>query len=216
MSNQQRNVLAALAQGGNPQTQHVETEIKIAAELALRDGVFQVAVVALLGVLVIGASIFGYFYFHYQHVVDDRIASGPIFASVSQIYAAPREVRDGQKLSAGAIAADLRQAGYNGNSQLGTYQLNGDNIFIKPGPESYHNTDGATINTSGGTVQSITAENGAALSAYELEPQLIGRHRVREGVGEARAPPLVRRFRVRGGERFEARRVAASRHGPIQ
>src|SRR6202000_2430170 len=135
--------------------------------------VFQIAVVALLGVLVIGASIFGYFYFHYQHVVDDRIASGPIFASVSQIYAAPREIRDGQKLSVAVIAADLRQAGYNGNSQLGTYQLNGDNIFIKPGPESYHNTDGATINTGGGTVQSITAENGAALSAYELEPQLI-------------------------------------------
>ena len=69
--------------------------------------------------------------------------------------------------------ADLRQAGYNSNPQLGTFQLNGDNIFIKPGPESYHNTDGATINTSGGVVQSITAENGVALSAYELEPQLI-------------------------------------------
>ena len=135
--------------------------------------VFQIALAAVLGILVIGASVFGYFYYHYQHVVDDRIASGPIFASVSQIYAAPREVRDGQKLTANVIAADLRQAGYNSNSQLGTYQLNGDNIFIKPGPESYHNTDGATINTSGGTVQSITAENGAALSAYELEPHLI-------------------------------------------
>jgi penicillin-binding protein 1B len=134
---------------------------------------FQIALIALLGVMVVGASVFSYFYYHYQHVVDDRIASGPIFASVSQIYAAPREVRDGQKLSASSIAADLRQAGYNSNSQLGTYQLNGDNIFIKPGTESYHNTDGATINTSGGTVQSITAENGAALSAYELEPQLI-------------------------------------------
>jgi penicillin-binding protein 1B len=134
---------------------------------------FQITLIVLLGIMVVGASVFGYFYYHYQHVVDDRIASGPIFASVSQIYAAPREVRDGQKLSAGAIAADLRQAGYNSNSQLGTYQLNGDNIFIKPGTESYHNTDGATINTSGGTVQSITAENGAALSAYELEPQLI-------------------------------------------
>jgi penicillin-binding protein 1B len=143
------------------------------ASRLIHSRLFQIAVVALLGVLVIGASVFGYFYYHYQHVVDDRIASGPIFASVSQIYAAPREVRDGQKLSANAIAADLRQAGYNGNSQLGTYQLNGDNIFIKPGPESYHNTDGATINTSGDVVQSITAENGAALSAYELEPQLI-------------------------------------------
>jgi penicillin-binding protein 1B len=131
-----------------------------------------VLIVALAGLLVF-AAVFGYFYYHYQQVVDDRLASGPIFASVSQIYAAPREVRNGQKLSAAMIAADLRQAGYNGNPQLGTFQLNGDNIFIKPGPQSFHTTDGATINTTGGTVQSITAENGVALSAYELEPQLI-------------------------------------------
>jgi penicillin-binding protein 1B len=139
----------------------------------LHSRLFRITLVGLLGVLVAGFAVFGYFYFHYQRVVNDRLASGPIFASVSQIYAAPREVRDGQKLSASLIAADLRRTGYNTNPQLGTFQLNDDNIFIKPGPESYHNTDGATINTSGGTVQSITAENGAALSAYELEPQLI-------------------------------------------
>jgi penicillin-binding protein 1B len=139
----------------------------------LHSRLFRFTLIGLLGLLVVGSLVFGYFYYHYQRVVDDRIASGPIFASVSQIYAAPREIRDGQKLSAGSVAADLRQAGYNANTQLGTFQLNGDSIFIKPGPESYHNTDGATINTSGGTVQSITAENGAALSAYELEPQLI-------------------------------------------
>src|SRR5271170_6718975 len=139
----------------------------------LHSRLFRIALVGFLAVLVVCSLIFGYFYYHYQRVVDDRLASGPIFASVSQIYAAPREVRDGQKLSAAAIAADLRQAGYNSNNKLGTFQLNGDNIFIKPGPESYHNTDGATINTSDGVVQSITAENGVALSAYELEPQLI-------------------------------------------
>jgi penicillin-binding protein 1B len=139
----------------------------------LHSRLFRFALVGLLGVLVIGAAVFGYFYHHYQRVVDDRFANGDTFASVSQIYAAPREVRDGQKLSASAIAADLRHAGYNNNPKLGIFQLNGDNIFIKPGAESYHNTDGATINTSDGVVQSITAENGVSLSAYELEPQLI-------------------------------------------
>jgi penicillin-binding protein 1B len=129
--------------------------------------------VAAIAVVAVGAIVFSYFYVHYQHVVDDRLNAGPIFSSVSQIYAAPREVRAGQKLTAASIAADLRQAGYNNNPQLGTFQLNGDNIFIKPGQESYHNTDGATINTSGGTVQSITAENGVTLTGYELEPQLI-------------------------------------------
>jgi penicillin-binding protein 1B len=124
--------------------------------------------IAMLACLAIGAVIFGIAYFHYQHVVDDRLAAGPLFASESQIYAAPREVRPGQKFTAAAIADDLRRANYNNNPQLGTYKLNGDTIFIKPGPESYHSTDGATIDTTGGVVQKITAENGVALAAYDL------------------------------------------------
>jgi len=129
--------------------------------------------ITVLGCLAIGVAVFGFAYFHYQHVVDDKLAAGPLFASESQIYAAPREVRPGQKLTAASIASDLRRANYNGNPKLGTFQLNGDTIFIKPGAESYHSTDGATIDTTGGVVQKITAENGAALAAYDLEPQLI-------------------------------------------
>jgi penicillin-binding protein 1B len=124
--------------------------------------------VILVCVILVGIA-FGYDYFKYEKIVDDRLASGPIFANVSQIYAAPREV--------------LR-AGYNVNPQLGTYQLQGDSIEIKPGPQSYHSTDGATITTghttsadgetnSDSVVESIAADNGAPLAAYQLEPQLI-------------------------------------------
>lgn len=130
-------------------------------------------IVVVLAVMLVGACVFGYFYHHYETVVDDRLAAGPLFANVAQIYAAPREIRNGQKMTADLIAQDLRRAGYNGNPQLGSFQVNGDNILIKPGPQSYHAPDGATINTANGVVQSITAENGAALRAYELEPQLI-------------------------------------------
>ena len=131
-----------------------------------------VAIFLVVGVVAI------YFYQHYKTVVDDRLAAGPLFAPVAQIYAAPREVRTGQSLTADEIALDLRRAGYAANSQLGTYELRGtDTIFIKPGAQSYHSTDGATIVTTtgpdGGKVQSITAENGAPLAAYQLEPQLI-------------------------------------------
>ncbi|WP_260704974.1 transglycosylase domain-containing protein [Edaphobacter flagellatus] len=149
------------------------TRTSLIERLHLENRFVRMALVAVLGCLVIAVAFFGYLYFKYERIVDDRLKNGPIFANVSQIYAAPREVRDGQKLTASAIASDLRRAGYNSNPQLGTYQLNGDSIFIKPGPESYHTTDGATISTSGGVVQKITAENSAELSAYELEPQLI-------------------------------------------
>lgn len=122
---------------------------------------------------VIGASVFGYYYFQYRGLVAERLAQGPLFAASAQIYAAPQEVRPEQHLSASAIAASLRRAGYNVNPQLGSYELRGDSILIKPGPQSYLAMDGATIKTTDGEVQSITAENGAALSAYKLEPQLI-------------------------------------------
>jgi penicillin-binding protein 1B len=122
---------------------------------------------------VIGASVFGYYYLKYRGLVAERLAQGPLFAASAQIYAAPQEIRPEQQLSASAIAASLRRAGYNTNPQLGSYELRGDSILIKPGPQSYLAMDGATIKTTGGEVQSITAENGAALSAYKLEPQLI-------------------------------------------
>jgi penicillin-binding protein 1B len=134
-------------------------------------------VFGLVGMLAF-AGVVSFYYFKYQKFVDQRLAAGPLFANAAQIYAAPKEVRTGQKLSASSIAQDLRSAGYNSNPQLGTYRLSGNAISIKPGPESYHSTDGATITTGAdddGTPQvtAITAENGAALAAYELEPQLI-------------------------------------------
>ncbi|MGA7156300.1 MAG: transglycosylase domain-containing protein [Acidobacteriaceae bacterium] len=129
--------------------------------------------VLILAFVVIGASIFSYYYFQYRGLVAERLAKGPLFPPVAQIYAAPQEVRPGQELSASQIAAALRRAGYNSNPQLGSYELRGGSILIKPGSESYLAMDGATIATTDGQVQSITAENGAALSAYKLEPQLI-------------------------------------------
>jgi penicillin-binding protein 1B len=129
-------------------------------------------VVALLCV-VIFASIFGYYYFKYQKIVDDRLAAGPLFANTAQIFSGSREVRPGQRLTVASIAQQLRSAGYNSNPQLGTFELNGETIRIKPGPQSFHSTDGATITISEGVVRSILADNGTALHGYKLEPQLI-------------------------------------------
>ena len=154
----------------------------------IRSRLMRGLLLSVLAVLVIGAAVFGFMYFKYQKIVDDRLAAGPIFANVSQVYAAPREVRVGQHLTVSFIAQDLRRAGYNTNPQLGTFSINGNSIAIKPGPQSYHSADGATITVdassstdatadsssgSGYTVTSITAESGAALAAYQLEPQLI-------------------------------------------
>ena len=130
-------------------------------------------VVGILFVVLVGAGVFFYYYREYQQLVDERLAAGPLFASVAQIYAAPQEVRVGQRLSVQTIASELKSAGYNGSPQLGTYDLRENAILIKPGPQSYLAADGATITVSDGQVVAITAENGVALQGYKLEPQLI-------------------------------------------
>ncbi len=132
-----------------------------------------VLVFVLLVAVLFGLT-FAYEYHQYAGLVDQRLAQGPLFASQAQIYAAPQEVRPGQQLSASAIAAALRRAGYDGpDSPMGSVQLDGDTVRIKPGPQSYLAADGATIATTDGQVDTITADNGAALASYKLEPQLI-------------------------------------------
>ncbi len=133
------------------------------------------AIVALAAVTC--ASVFTYFYVKYQHIVDERLKQ-PIFASTAQIFAAPREVRPGQKLTVRWIANELHEAGYTGDgapqaSPLGTYSEGVQQITVRPGPESYHAPDGATIHVTEGVVNSITDEHGQPLSSYELEPLLI-------------------------------------------
>jgi penicillin-binding protein 1B len=142
------------------------------ASLLLRGGLLAFAAIAFVFLVV-----FGYYYIKYQHVVDDRLKQ-PIFASTAKIFAAPREVRPGQKLTARLIANELRAAGYSADgasqtSPLGTYVEGGQSITVRPGPESYHAQDGAVIHVSAGIVQSINDDHGQPLSSYELEPLLI-------------------------------------------
>ena len=53
---------------------------------------------------IIGGIVFAAYYHEYSGMVDQRLAQGPLFESVAQVYAAPQEVRTGQALSAAAIA----------------------------------------------------------------------------------------------------------------
>jgi penicillin-binding protein 1B len=125
--------------------------------------------------LVLGVG--GYYYIKYQSIVDERLKQ-PLFVNTAKIFAAPREVRPGQKLSAHLISNELREAGYTAEgasqtSQLGTYSEAGQSITVRPGPQSYHAQDGATIHVSAGVVESIMDDHGQPLASYELEPLLI-------------------------------------------
>ena len=143
---------------------------------SLRSRILMIALAACTAVLAVGLCIFWILYIKYTGVVNDRLKQ-PIFENTAKIFAAPREVRPGQKLSVKLIANELREAGYTPDgapqpSQLGTFSQGVQQITVHPGPQSYHAPDAATIHVSGGVVDSITDDHGP-LSSYELEPLLI-------------------------------------------
>ena len=144
----------------------------LAGSMALRIGLGVVAACVLLFF-----GVFTFYYHKYQRIVDERLTR-PIFADTAKIFAAPREVRPGQKLTVRLIADELRAAGYTLDggakaSPLGTYTENAQSITIHPGKESYHAPDSATIHVSSGSVASIDDDHGQPLASYELEPLLI-------------------------------------------
>src|ERR1035437_8551396 len=141
-----------------------------------RDPVLRAALVAFVILAVSFTVLFSYFYIKYDRIIEKRFRS-PVFANSAKIYALPRTVRDGETIEPRDIATDLRRAGYadtdkEGQSNLGTFSLLKDGIEISPGPESYHSPEPARISVHDGKVDEISS-NGADLSAYELEPQLV-------------------------------------------
>ena len=126
----------AMPQGPHPR-------LKLALGIAL-------AAVAL--VAIVSLSVFGFFYIKYKSVVDERLKQ-PLFANTAKIFAAPREVRPGQKLSVRVLSNELRSAGYSPDgdsnlSQLGTYSESAESVTVRPGPQSYHSQD-CLLYTSG-------------------------------------------------------------------
>ncbi len=152
-------------------------KVKLGSLSKLQLGLLKVAAICVALVVLAGASVFGYYWFKYKAIVDQRLTQ-PLFENTAKIYAAPREVRPGQKLTVHSVAQELRDAGYSEEgvgqpSPMGRFRESGDSISIHPGPESYHSEDGATISFENGRVSQILSDGNVNLNAFELEPLLI-------------------------------------------
>ena len=128
--------------------------------------------------LIVFIAICGYYYYKYQGIVDARLKE-PLFANTAKIYAAPREVRPGQKLTVHLIAKELRHAGYTADGAVA--RLAAGHVHARRAehhsaswPESFHAQDAATIHISDGVVEFDQRRSRAAVSrAMSLEPLLI-------------------------------------------
>ena len=139
-----------------------------------QDPVVRAALIVFVVLATCVGGTFTYLYVKYDRIIDQRF-KGPVFGSSATIYAIPQALRVGAKAESKEIASRLRRTGYtetDGQSLMGSYRLLEAGIEIKPGPNSYHSPEPATIRIRGGQVESITGKSGE-LAAYELEPQKI-------------------------------------------
>lgn len=144
---------------------------------ATRRKVLIIAAMVCVSALLVGGIILSFYWTKYGEVVNSRLQE-PLFVHTAQIYAAPPEVRPGQKLTAQWVLTELQQAGYTAQGQtpvstMGTYTAAPGTVTVNPGPDSYHAQDSATISFEKGSVSQIVGDNGEQLAAYELEPLLV-------------------------------------------
>ena len=140
-----------------------------------RDPLVRIALLGFLCVSLVVIGVSAYWYVKYDRIIQQRF-QGPVFATSAKIFAAPRVVKAGAKITTSELAGELRHAGYSekgGESPMGSYRVHGGSIEVLPGPESYHSQEPATITVSGGQVSAISSPSAGELAAYELEPQLV-------------------------------------------
>jgi penicillin-binding protein 1B len=121
------------------------------------------------------SAAFFYFYTNALATVDQRIKLG-FWQTRSGIYAAPRVLRKGQKISVQELVANLRHAGYvegeSRNIWSGNFSVDGDTITIQTNETAREQTETISLKIANNEIQTIRSDN-RALDAYELQPEMI-------------------------------------------
>src|SRR5689334_1463150 len=114
-------------------------------------------------------------YRHYSQIIDARLASGYL-TSRPGLYAAPRVLRPGQKLSREKLVAALRRAGYLESTASdvwsGSFTLAGSAIEIRPGPASKKEFELVRVSFSGDQIAELSGD-GITLESFTLEPEVL-------------------------------------------
>ncbi|HEX8560030.1 MAG TPA: PBP1A family penicillin-binding protein [Pyrinomonadaceae bacterium] len=162
----------------------------------------------LLCALVIAAVVatsaaFAYLYSHYSKVVDARMASGYV-ASRAGVYAAPRRLRAGQRMTAEGLSDILRRAGYvEGEASRvwnGAFKVGEGAIEIFPAETQDGAEAPAAVRVAfdrRGHISGLTGD-GAPLESFALAPEPLTveageKTSERAGLSYAEIPGTLRR-----------------------
>ncbi|HVS20942.1 MAG TPA: hypothetical protein VHD88_03800, partial [Pyrinomonadaceae bacterium] len=140
----------------------------------LKHSLLRFALAIFLFALVSFSIFFIHSYRSYAEIVDARLARGYL-TSRAGIYAAPRTLRAGQKVSRDGLAAALRRAGYIDGDDAsevwnGSFAVHSEAIEIRP-----NNTSGfpSVVNVTfdrDGRINSLTGDD-INLDSFTLEPE---------------------------------------------
>jgi penicillin-binding protein 1B len=132
---------------------------------------------SVFGCIIIAASILGYYYVKYGHMIDARL-SGNILQNTTQIFSAPVAISPGEVFSSNELTTYLQRVGYRpeaDDSSLGQYTLNGNVVDIRPSKLSYFAGGNAlSVQFGGKAIRAIRPLGGGAeMASAEIEPELI-------------------------------------------
>ncbi|HJP93542.1 MAG TPA: PBP1A family penicillin-binding protein [Pyrinomonadaceae bacterium] len=123
----------------------------------------------------IGADALVRSYTYYSQIIDARLTSGYL-TSRPGLYAAPRVLQVGQKLSREKLITILRRAGYvesnAGNVWSGSFIVNGPALEIRPGRSVKTEPELVRVIFSGDEISELRGD-GALLESFALEPEIL-------------------------------------------
>jgi penicillin-binding protein 1B len=135
----------------------------------------RLSLVVLIVASAIGADALVRSYNYYSQIIDARLASGYL-TSRPGLYAAPRVLESGQKLSQEKLINILRRAGYiesnAGNVWSGSFVVDGTAIEIRPGRSVRRQPELVRVIFSGDKIDEVRGD-GALLDSFALEPEIL-------------------------------------------
>src|SRR5512132_480877 len=137
---------------------------------------FKLGAIVLIAVLATFTVVTYNSYRSFAQLIDQQIAGGYL-RSHAGLYAAPRKIEKGARLSKDQLATSLQRAGYArdkaSNIWSGSFQMGESSIRILPrqGTETHQWID---VNfDSRGYIASLSSNDVSDLSSYALEPELL-------------------------------------------
>ena len=136
----------------------------------------RIAVLVGIAASVIGADALVRSYSYYSQIIDARLASGYL-TSRPGLYAAPRVLQAGQKLSREKLIACLRRAGYletsASNVWSGSFIASDAAIEIRPGQNGGRKQAAVVrVTFDGDKIAELTAD-GITTDSFTLEPEVL-------------------------------------------